>query len=45
MQAIKLGQEEAGRYGGPVRLPRLPLSEDVAAVVRAQARAALDAGY
>jgi 1-pyrroline-4-hydroxy-2-carboxylate deaminase len=45
VQAIKLGQEEAGRYGGPVRLPRLPLSDDVAAVVRAAARDALDAGY
>jgi 1-pyrroline-4-hydroxy-2-carboxylate deaminase len=45
VQAIKLGQEEAGRYGGPVRLPRLPLDEDVATVVRAAARHALDAGY
>jgi 1-pyrroline-4-hydroxy-2-carboxylate deaminase len=45
VQAIKLGQEEAGRYGGPVRLPRLPLTEDVAKVVRAAARDALDAGY
>ena len=45
VQAIKLGQEEAGRYGGPVRLPRLALSDDVAAVVRAAARDALDAGY
>jgi 1-pyrroline-4-hydroxy-2-carboxylate deaminase len=45
VQAIKLGQEEAGRYGGPVRLPRLPLPEDVARVVRAAARDALGAGY
>jgi 1-pyrroline-4-hydroxy-2-carboxylate deaminase len=44
VQAIKLGQEEAGRYGGPVRLPRLPLSEDDARQVRAAARDALDAG-
>jgi 1-pyrroline-4-hydroxy-2-carboxylate deaminase len=44
VQAIKLGQEEAGRYGGPVRLPRLPLTDDAAAVVRAAARNALDAG-
>jgi 1-pyrroline-4-hydroxy-2-carboxylate deaminase len=44
VQAIKLGQEEAGRYGGPVRPPRLPLPEDEAAVVRAAARAALQAG-
>lgn len=44
VQAIKLGQEEAGRYGGPVRLPRLPLPDDEAAQVRAAARAALEAG-
>jgi 4-hydroxy-tetrahydrodipicolinate synthase len=44
VQAIKLGQEEAGRYGGPVRLPRLPLPDDEAAEVRAAARAALEAG-
>jgi 4-hydroxy-tetrahydrodipicolinate synthase len=40
VQAIKLAQEEAGRYGGPVRLPRLPLSPDEAAAARADARAA-----
>ena len=45
VQAIKLGQEEAGRYGGPVRLPRLPLTRDEAAQVRAAARTALAAGY
>ena len=44
VQAIKLGQEEAGRYGGPVRLPRLPLPDDEAAQVRAAARAAIEAG-
>ncbi|HZR51605.1 MAG TPA: dihydrodipicolinate synthase family protein [Streptosporangiaceae bacterium] len=44
VQAIKLGQEEAGRYGGPVRLPRLPLTPDDEARVRAAARAALEAG-
>ena len=43
VQAIKLGQEEAGRYGGPVRLPRLPLPPDEAAVVRKAARQALAA--
>ena len=43
VQAIKLAQEEAGRYGGPVRLPRLPLPPDEAAEARAAARAALDA--
>jgi len=41
VQAIKLAQEEAGRYGGPVRLPRLPLSPADADEVRAAARAAL----
>ena len=40
VQAIKLAQEEAGRYGGPVRLPRLPLPPDEAARARADARAA-----
>ncbi len=43
VQAIKLGQEEAGRYGGPVRLPRLPLSADDEKTVRAAARRALAA--
>jgi len=28
IQAIKLAMDMAGRYGGPCRLPRLPLSED-----------------
>ena len=40
VQAIKLAQEEAGHYGGPVRLPRLPLPPDEAAGARADARAA-----
>ena len=44
VQAIKLGQEEAGRYGGPVRLPRLSLPDDEAAQVRAAARTAIEAG-
>jgi len=39
VQAIKLAQEEAGRYGGPVRLPRLPLPADEEAEARAVARA------
>lgn len=43
VQAIKLAQEEAGRYGGPVRLPRLPLPPEEAAEARAAARAALEA--
>jgi 1-pyrroline-4-hydroxy-2-carboxylate deaminase len=41
VQAIKLAQDEAGRYGGPVRLPRLPLPEQASARVREQVRAAL----
>lgn len=44
VQAIKLAQEEAGRYGGPVRLPRLPLPAGEADEVRAAARVALKAG-
>jgi 1-pyrroline-4-hydroxy-2-carboxylate deaminase len=44
VQAIKLGQEVAGRRGGPVRLPRLPLSDHDAAQVRADAERALAAG-
>jgi 4-hydroxy-tetrahydrodipicolinate synthase len=44
VQAIKLAQEEAGRYGGPVRLPRLPLPAAEADEVRAAARVALKAG-
>jgi 1-pyrroline-4-hydroxy-2-carboxylate deaminase len=43
VQAIKLAQEEAGRYGGPVRLPRLPLPPAEAEEVRAAARRALRA--
>jgi 1-pyrroline-4-hydroxy-2-carboxylate deaminase len=39
VQAIKLAQEEAGRYGGPVRLPRLPLPADEEAEARTVARA------
>lgn len=44
VQAIKLGQEAAGRYGGPVRLPRLPLPAEEAEQVMADARRALAAG-
>ncbi len=43
VQAIKLGQEEAGRYAGPCRLPRLPLSPTDETQVRADARRALAA--
>jgi 1-pyrroline-4-hydroxy-2-carboxylate deaminase len=44
VQAIKIGQEEAGRYGGPVRLPRLPLSSADEAAARKDVRAAMAAG-
>jgi len=44
VQAIKLAQDEVGRYGGPVRLPRLPLPRDEADEVRAAVRAAVKAG-
>jgi 1-pyrroline-4-hydroxy-2-carboxylate deaminase len=43
VQAIKIGQEEAGRYGGPVRLPRLPLPADEEALARKDVRRALEA--
>ncbi len=43
VQAIKLAQEEAGRYGGPVRLPRLPLPPGEADEVRTTMQAALKA--
>jgi 4-hydroxy-tetrahydrodipicolinate synthase len=45
VQAIKVAQDEAGRYGGPVRLPRLPLPAEVESEVRKVARAALQVGY
>jgi 4-hydroxy-tetrahydrodipicolinate synthase len=35
VQAIKLAQELVGRYGGPCRLPRLPLTDAEADAVRA----------
>ncbi|MGI9018105.1 MAG: dihydrodipicolinate synthase family protein [Euzebya sp.] len=41
VQAIKIGQEVAGRYGGPSRLPRLPLSASDDAQVRADAARAI----
>lgn len=44
VQAIKVAQDEAGRYGGPVRLPRLALPAEVEADVRRAARLALEAG-
>lgn len=43
IQAIKLAMDEVGRYGGPTRLPRLPLSDADAAQVRADVATALAA--
>ena len=44
VQAIKLAQEAAGQYGGPVRLPRLPLPREEADAVRAAVSAVLEEG-
>jgi dihydrodipicolinate synthase/N-acetylneuraminate lyase len=40
VQAIKIAQEEVGRYAGPVRLPRLPLPAADEATVRKAVREA-----
>jgi len=42
VQAIKLAQEEAGFYGGPVRLPRLALPAGDAEELRALVRRYMD---
>jgi 4-hydroxy-tetrahydrodipicolinate synthase len=44
VQAIKLSMDMAGRYGGPCRPPRLPLTPEQDAVVRHATRQALDRG-
>lgn len=41
VQAIKLAMDEVGRYGGPCRLPRLPLTPDDEAQVRKDIEVAL----
>ncbi|MFB9832310.1 dihydrodipicolinate synthase family protein [Actinoallomurus acaciae] len=43
VQAIKLAMDMAGRYGGPVRLPRLPLEPDQVARARKDFEAAFAA--
>jgi 4-hydroxy-tetrahydrodipicolinate synthase len=43
IQAIKLGMDMVGRYGGPTRLPRLPLPADKEAVVRKETERAIAA--
>ncbi|WP_405621912.1 dihydrodipicolinate synthase family protein [Streptomyces sp. NBC_00076] len=44
VQAIKLSMDIVGRYGGPVRPPRVPLSPDQEGVVRAATEKAVAAG-
>ncbi|MFM7598399.1 MAG: dihydrodipicolinate synthase family protein [Actinomycetota bacterium] len=44
VQAIKLSMDMAGRYGGPCRPPRLPLTPDQEATVRKATEAVLAAG-
>jgi 4-hydroxy-tetrahydrodipicolinate synthase len=44
VQAIKLSMDMVGRYGGPCRLPRVPLAPEQEAVVRAATEAAIAAG-
>ncbi|UNX55119.1 dihydrodipicolinate synthase family protein [Georgenia sp. TF02-10] len=43
VQAIKLGMDMVGRYGGPCRPPRTALSPELEARVRADTQRALDA--
>jgi dihydrodipicolinate synthase/N-acetylneuraminate lyase len=44
VQAIKLSMDIAGRYGGPTRLPRVPLSAEHEALVRRATEKALAEG-
>ena len=45
VQAIKLSMDVVGRYGGPCRQPRQPLSDADAAAIRELTEKALAAGY
>ncbi|GAA2075307.1 dihydrodipicolinate synthase family protein [Actinomadura alba] len=45
VQAIKLSMDIAGRYGGPCRAPRLPLSEEREKTIRAATEKALGEGH
>lgn len=45
VQAIKLSQEVAGRWGGPTRPPRLPLPEEIRATIVADTERVLELGY
>ncbi|MFF4394609.1 dihydrodipicolinate synthase family protein [Streptomyces sp. NPDC001480] len=44
VQAIKLSMDVVGRYGGPVRPPRMPLTSEQEAAVRAATEKAVAAG-
>jgi 4-hydroxy-tetrahydrodipicolinate synthase len=44
VQAIKLSMDIAGRYGGPCRQPRVPLTPEHAAAVRQATERALAEG-
>ncbi|MEU6557559.1 dihydrodipicolinate synthase family protein [Streptomyces sp. NPDC046915] len=44
VQAIKLSMDVVGRYGGPVRPPRMPLAPEQEATVRAATEKAVAAG-
>jgi 4-hydroxy-tetrahydrodipicolinate synthase len=44
VQAIKLSMDLAGRYGGPCRPPRLPLTDEHATAVRAATEKVLAEG-
>jgi 1-pyrroline-4-hydroxy-2-carboxylate deaminase len=44
VQAIKLSMDMVGRYGGPCRLPRVPLTPEQDTIVRAATEAAIAAG-
>lgn len=44
VQAIKLSMDIVGRYGGPCRPPRMPLSADDEALIRRLTERAADAG-
>jgi 4-hydroxy-tetrahydrodipicolinate synthase len=44
VQAIKVSMDVAGRYGGPCRPPRSPLSPEIEAEIRAHTEKALAAG-
>ncbi len=45
VQAIKLSMDVVGRYGGPCRPPRLPLSSEQEQLVREATEKAVAAGY